>query len=140
MTTSLVSVSDGWRLRFQTAEVRRFVVGYDLKLELELEDGRLLIRIGGPFDLSDDTGTRTLAVRDSDSIGHVFKLMGHTLTAMAVSADGSLDLRFGSGERILVPPDRRYEAWEAHAPGGLILVSKPGGGMTIFGTVVAEVE
>ncbi len=46
--------------------------------------------------------------------------------------DGSLDVIFADGSKLVVPIDPDYEAWEISASDGFLVVSRPGGGLATW--------
>lgn len=53
------------------------------------------------------------------------------LSAVAFKS-GALRLVFGDGGKLTVAPDPRYEAWTATGPGGMLIVSLPGGDLAVW--------
>ena len=74
MSTSLTREGGGWRLRFQSARVERFVVDWGLQIEAALDDGRLILRIGdsSKFELRDEGNYWSLVRANLSQNGHVF--------------------------------------------------------------------
>ena len=59
-------------------------------------------------------------------------LFGKTMQEGIGRKDGSLHLSFTDGSKLVVLPDQNYEAWEASADDGFLVVSVPGGGLTTW--------
>ena len=59
-------------------------------------------------------------------------LFGKTILDAVGHKDGSLHLSFTDGCKLVVPPDQNYEAWDASADDGFLVVSIPGGGLTTW--------
>jgi len=59
-------------------------------------------------------------------------LFGKTIQKAIGRKDGRLDISFTDGSTLVVPSDPKYEAWEASADDGFLVVSVPGGGLTTW--------
>jgi hypothetical protein len=58
--------------------------------------------------------------------------MGGTVKNAVGCKDGSLALSFTDGTTLTVPFDEKYEAWEASADDGFMVLSLPGGRLAIW--------
>ena len=101
-------------------------------------DASVHVRIEGPFVLDRAGASQTYDPEQTTSLGPLLELRGSIVTDGLAAADGSLSLRFADGSHLLVPPDQHYEAFtingrEALSQGGFLIVSKPGGGLSIWG-------
>lgn len=100
-------------------------------------DASVQVRIEGSFALDRAGGSRTYDPEQTSLLGPLLELRGSVVTHGLASADGSLSLRFADGTHLHVPPDQHYEAFtingrEAVSQGGFLVVSKPGGGLSIW--------
>jgi len=59
-------------------------------------------------------------------------LVGKTIARAIGRKDGSLDVSFTDGSRLVVHIDPGYEAWELSASDGFMVVSLPGGGLSTW--------
>jgi hypothetical protein len=74
--------------------------------------------------------------RRGDPIGLVvaeqlIRLLEATVTTASVDQGGDLTIAFGE-DRLVVPCDAMYEAWQLRSDKGLLIVSMPGGGLAIW--------
>ena len=70
--------------------------------------------------------------RLSRSAALLVELFGESMANASAHADGTLELLFASGTRITVAPDELDESWSLNAGSGELLVSLPGGGMSVL--------
>ena len=63
---------------------------------------------------------------------HVAKLMGRVVAVAEADEGGELRIDFQDGARVLAAADEDYEAWTLAGPGGLKVVSGPGGGLSVW--------
>ncbi len=67
-----------------------------------------------------------------DEAGRACVLAGKTIDSAIARQDGSLEVNFTDGSVLNVPVDAEYEAWEASADDGFMVVSLPGGGLSVW--------
>lgn len=92
--------------------------------------GSAEIRIGGRFTLEGPAGANALDAADTPSLAPVLSLLGLPLGRIEIGEDGGLALAIDD-RVIVVRPDPRFPAWEAHGSGvldGFGYVCSPGGG------------
>lgn len=116
--------ASGWDLPYAGATVAATWTGFELVLDATqagVDVGQ--IRIGGAFE---HAGARY----DAEHLTEQFtqKLTGLNVESAHAAHGGALAITIG-GQRLDVPPDEQYEAWNASVPGGFMLVSLPGGGL-----------
>ena len=117
-------------LRLSGKTVSRCCVDMAFSLEFLEGDSRTVIRIGGRMNI-EDGGTRlSLSGERAAQAGQASILVGKTIEHAISGKDGTLDVRFTDGSRLVVPFDTDYEAWEANATDGFMVVSLPGGGLS----------
>jgi hypothetical protein len=119
--TELQRVGDEWRLPCEGLRVSQVRIDYAFGLELLADDDERAgdelwrIRINTTFLYSWAGGAATAI--DPEGPAHetapALSVRHQTLTRGRVRVDGRLRLEFGNGGVIEVPPDDRYEAWEA---------------------------
>jgi hypothetical protein len=61
------------------------------------------------------------------------ELVFKTVRTAVASADGSLVVTFTDGDRLEVPRDGHYEPWLLSGDDGSLVVSNPGGGLSVWG-------
>jgi hypothetical protein len=90
------------------------------------------VRIAQPFDCTvDDTLLHCDPEHNVVELGPVLGLVRRSIEHAWVEADGTLALLF-TGAKVRVPPDPTFEAWQVTEQGGVVVVSYPGGEVTIF--------
>ncbi|MBB5866947.1 uncharacterized protein (AIM24 family) [Allocatelliglobosispora scoriae] len=128
----LAEHDDHWILPFQGLTVTQ--VRVDSAFELVL-DGKGNVRIESTATLGRAEADVSEQVVLDPEHQHVAAglVLFDTVVMMAVAAtSGSLRLVFSGGHVLRVEPDPHYEAWTASAPGGLLVVSLPGGGLSVW--------
>jgi hypothetical protein len=109
-------------------------VDYAFTLQLMSGEKEVAIRIGRPFRYQ----TQSLAVNVDpearpEELGPVLHLCRErTVRELTVRKDGALEMRFDDESLLSVPADNDYEAWTLSGPGQLLIVSGPGGDVSIF--------
>ena len=117
-------------LRLNGKTVSRCCVDSAFSLEVLEKDSRTVIRIGGRMSIEDGGIQLSLSGEKSGEAGQASILVGKTIDHAIAGKDGGLDVRFTDGSRLVVPFDPDYEAWEANATDGFMVVSLPGGGLS----------
>jgi hypothetical protein len=85
------------------------------------------IRISGAFRLHAANGVHELnAEGDKENLAPVLAVVGRSITASQISADGTLDVTLEGDVTVSVPSDEGYEAWEVRTEVEY-LVCAPGG-------------
>jgi hypothetical protein len=59
-------------------------------------------------------------------------LTGLAVTVSTADDSGGLRIDFEGGARLLAEADPKYEAWTVAGPGGMKVVSVPGGGLSVW--------
>jgi hypothetical protein len=65
-------------------------------------------------------------------LGSALIVLRATVTRAAAYKDGHLAIVFGHGVWIRVPVSQTFEAWNVVGPGGLRVVSLPGGDLAVW--------
>lgn len=60
------------------------------------------------------------------------ELVGRTVETAEVDHKGALSVTFEGGSHVRVEPDPDYEAWNVSGPNGALVVSMPGGELSIW--------
>jgi len=98
-----------------------------------LRFGRNQLAIGQPFELrSNETAPRPGTPETRESIGDMLRLFGQVVARVAAFKNGSLVLDLADGRSLLVPPSDQYEAWNLGAGAHGLIVSTPGGGLSVW--------
>jgi hypothetical protein len=114
-------------LRIAGKKVTRCLVDYSFSLQFWEKSESTIVRIGGRMNI-ERAGTRlSLSAEKPTEAGQACFLVGGTIKNAVGFKDGSLALSFTDGTTLTVPFDENYEAWEASADDGFMVVSLPGG-------------
>jgi hypothetical protein len=110
-----------------------FRMGRGMGVRLDFtDDAHHELTIEGELRFSPADGSE----RRGDPIGLVvaeqlIRLLEATVTSANVDQDGDLTITFGD-DRLVVPCDAGYEAWQLRSGRDLLIVSMPGGGLAIW--------
>ena len=94
--------------------------------QARLQVGEAEIVIESPFTLRAQGTEYKLDPGERGRLGPFLALWPDELTTASASADGTLNLTFGKGAILTVPPDPHYEAWQIAGPGTALIVCLPG--------------
>jgi len=119
-------------LRLSGKVVSRCCVDNAFILEILEKEAMTSIRIGGLMDMELAGDRLTLSGERPAEAGRACILMGKTIEHAVGRSDGSLEIAFTDGSRLDVPVDPHYEAWEASADDGFMVVSLPGGRLAVW--------
>ncbi|WP_203690817.1 DUF6188 family protein [Catellatospora coxensis] len=124
---------DRWILPFRGLRVTQILVDHAFSLRLD-DAGQ--VRIEGKATLGwAAAGVRpetiTLDPQRQDVAAGLAVFNTDVLSAVAFKS-GVLRIVFSSGRLLRVPPDSDYEAWTAGGPGGMSVVSLPGGELAVW--------
>jgi hypothetical protein len=73
-----------------------------------------------------------LSPEQSTALGLALSTLHKIVHAARVYKDGSLEVNFADGSNPSVTPDSVYEAWEMVGNGGLRVVCRPGGRLSLW--------
>jgi len=119
-------------LRLNGKNVSRCCIDTAFSLEVLEKDAQTVIRIGGQMNIKHGGTQLSLSGEKPTQAGQAFILVGKTIERAIGRKDGSLDISFVDGSRLVVPVDPHYEAWELSASDGFLVVSRPGGGLATW--------
>jgi hypothetical protein len=105
------------------------------------EAGEYRVRVSEPFALSraDDAAKHHVDPQRRPAEGaSVVALLGLEVQRIVAFKDGRIHLSFDQGWALDVPSGSQYEAWELTGPDGLLIVSKPGGALSIWNSAKPE--
>ncbi|WP_155373308.1 DUF6188 family protein [Catellatospora vulcania] len=130
---ALAEHEDRWILPFRGLRVTQILVDFAFGLRLD-DVGE--VRIGGKATLGwVAAGVRpetiTLDPERQDVVAGLAVFNTDVLSAVAFKS-GSLRIVFSSGHVLRAEPDPQYEAWTTSGPGGMSIVSLPGGGLAVW--------
>jgi uncharacterized protein DUF6188 len=128
---TLVESDGGWVLPFAGCQVTR--CSFDYSVTLLLDNG-FAVTIESAFLLREGEGGGDVRLVPGDprTLAPALTFWQRTAASAFAHEDGRLELRFADGGAIEVPAGDRYEAWNLTGPGGLLVVSLPGGELAIW--------
>ena len=94
--------------------------------QARLQVGEVEIVIESPFTLRAEGTEYALDPGERGGLGPFLALWPDELTTASAASDGTLNLTFGKGGVLTVPPDPHYEAWQIAGPGTALIVCMPG--------------
>jgi hypothetical protein len=94
--------------------------------QARLQAGEVEIVIESPFTLMAEGTEYALDPGERGGLGPLLALWPDELTTASSGSDGTLNLTFGNGAILTVPPDPHYEAWQVAGPGTALIVCMPG--------------
>lgn len=123
-----------WDLPLVGQTVRRCIVDTGFSFECGERSRNYLVRIEGPFILSDSMGDIPLdgSAQQTQTLGPALRLVGRVVRSAIAGKDGRLTIVFSDGIRLVVPPSEEYEPWELVGDRGFRMVSAPGGELYIW--------
>ncbi len=137
---ALIEMADHWVIPLGGKTVTQIRIDYAFSLIIwESRDLDFAVRIEGRFIFQ--VGNEEYAL-DAEEGAHTLcpalAIFGKTIQSALAHKDGTLELTFSDDSRVLVPPDPQYEAWEVSGPGGMLLVSLPGGSLAVWSSQLAD--
>jgi hypothetical protein len=120
-----------WRLPIAGEPVTWCCVDYAFSFGTQ---NKISIRIEQPFVYTSVDGVEHLIVPEADpvQVAPVLAIARLSINDGFAYADGRLELTFNDGSVIGVPATQDYEPWELTGPGGLKMVSVPGGELSVW--------
>jgi hypothetical protein len=94
--------------------------------QARLQVGEVEIVIESPFTLRAEGTEYALDPEERGGLGPFLALWPDELSTASAGSDGTLNLTFGKGAVLTVPPDPHYEAWQIAGPGTALIVCMPG--------------
>jgi hypothetical protein len=125
---TLLESDGGWVLPLAGCQVTRCSFDHSVAL---LFDKGFVVTIESTFLLREGGDVR-LVPGDPRTLAPALTFWQRTVVFAFAHEDGRLELRFAEGGTIDVPAGDRYEAWNLTGPGGLLVVSSPGGELVIW--------
>jgi hypothetical protein len=131
----VVERPDRWVMNLGGWVVTRCAIDYAFTLGVSKGKELVSVRIGGCFVLNAGEEEQVLDPERGApvSLCPALRILHQTVDSALAYKDGTLGLRFSDGTRITAPPGIEHEAWEAAGgEGGLLIVSLPGGGVSVW--------
>lgn len=129
----LVEHDDRWILPFRGLTVTQIQIDFAFGLNL---DGQGAVRIShtatlGWVNIAERPDRVALEPERQDVAAGLELFNTQVLSAVAFKS-GALRLVFSTGRKLTVNPDPDYEGWTAAGPGGMLIVSLPGGDLAVW--------
>ena len=127
----LVEASDRWLLPLAGKAVRQCCIDHAVNLRCE---GEVEIRIEAPLVFKGAEGVEQLLLPEGDParLAPVLRVARLVVVEASAFKDGHLELKFEGGTTITVAAAEDLEPWEIVGPGGLRIVSVPGGQLAVW--------
>jgi hypothetical protein len=118
-------------LGFAGEKLIRQQVGFTVRLDFSCG---YEVRVETGFTVRTPDGDhRVMPGEDTDAAAAVLSaLAGRVVTVATADDAGGLRIDLDGGARILAEADPDYEAWTVAGPGGMKVVSLPGGGLSVW--------
>jgi len=126
-----------WLLPLQDELVIWCCIDYAVSFGVQ---NQVTIRIEQPFVYTGIDGLEHLIVPEADpvKVAPVLAITRLSVRAAYAYDDGHLEVTFSDGSTIGVPSAQDYEPWELTGPGGLKMVSVPGGELSVWRSTSAS--
>lgn len=127
-------LSDRWVLPAAEFNVKRCCIDDALTIDFSHGDAsEAMLFVSGPFELQTSGGSVLLRpAGDAASMAPVLSLLGLSVDRAEALKVGTLEVAFGDGSRLRIPPDERFEAWEFIGLHGAKAIALPGGNVAIW--------
>ena len=129
----ITEASDRYDVDLADHKVMQCVVDFAFTLTLKKGEQGVTIRVEGPFSMTRGGRTYELyAEGRPGELGPAVELSRTSVRAAVVYKTGELKMTFDDGTVVRVPSDPEYEAWTLTVTDGPLIVSGPGGKLTVF--------
>jgi Family of unknown function (DUF6188) len=134
--TELIEAPDHWVLPLDGSAVVQCRVDFAFTVLAEGPEGTFELRVEQPFEWFAGTdGGAALSIDvagDPTAAGPALACLNKGIRGGTAFKDGRLELRFEDGLELRVQAGEDYEPWTLTGPGGLRVVSAPGGELSIW--------
>ena len=131
-TMTLIEEEDGWQLVLVAGVVRLLQIDYTLGFILGDAHDDAKLTVENECRLIQSGREAELIPEESSSLSPILAFANAKVSGISVRKTGHLKLEFGSGARLEVGPDERYEAWHLGLSIGVLMVCAPGGEVALF--------
>ena len=132
----LIETSDRWKLPLGGCEVVQCRVDFAFTVLAEGLAGAFEVRVEQSFEWIGGADTEAPisidVASDPTAAAHALACLGKPILEATAFKDGRLELLFGDGLGLRVPPGDDLEPWTVAGPRGLRVVSAPGGEISIW--------
>ncbi|MES2788590.1 MAG: DUF6188 family protein [Planctomycetota bacterium] len=120
------------RLPIEGRTITQFKLDFAFGMELSKDGSEFSIRINTSFTLTEAADTSEYDPEKLPVCGPALRLLNaHVISAKAFHS-GRLEVMFLDGIVLEVNSNSQFEAWEIVGNDGLIIVSRPGGGLAVW--------
>ncbi|WP_425455348.1 DUF6188 family protein [Allorhizocola rhizosphaerae] len=120
-------------LPLSNCDVAMLRIDYALTFVIGHVMGTFELRISSDFSYYSQTGRVNLDPEDRpEELGPIIHLARSCIVSANASSGGSLSISFADGSWIDVPASEEFEAWQLSGPGGLRVISVPGGELAVW--------
>jgi uncharacterized protein DUF6188 len=134
--TELIEAQDHWVLPLDGCAVVQCRVDFAFTVVAEGPEGTFEVRVEQLFEWFAGTdGEAPLSIdvaSDPTAAAPALACLHRGIRSGAAFKDGRLELRFEDGLQLRVPAGEDYEPWTLTGPHGLLVVSAPGGTLSIW--------
>ncbi|QLY33824.1 DUF6188 family protein [Nocardia huaxiensis] len=99
---------------------------------LIIEAGEYELHIEGELAVHDPSAQTLHRIPGEPHTDELVQALDGEITYAAATSDGQLRIDLDSGQRLVVEPDRFFEAWTVTAPGRYLVVCMPGGELAVW--------
>lgn len=99
---------------------------------LVLEAGGYELHIEGELAVHNPAGPTIHRIPGEPHTDELVAALTGAVVSAVVNEDGELRVDLDSGHRLVVEPDRYFEAWTVTAPGRFLVVCMPGGELAVW--------
>jgi Family of unknown function (DUF6188) len=110
------------------------LIGHELGFTVRLDfSGGYEVRVEAGFTVRTADGEHRVVPGGDDGGGAALDALTGLVVTVATADDaGGLRIDLDGGARVLAEADPEYEAWTVAGPGGMKVVSLPGGGLSVW--------
>jgi hypothetical protein len=131
----ITDAADRYEVDLEGYKVMECAADLAFTLELAGRNQRVTVRLTGTFSLTRGGETYRLdAESRPHELGPALELSRTSVRKAVVRKTGELEMEFSDGSNLRVMSDPDYEAWTLTFTNGPIIVSGPGGKLTLFGS------
>lgn len=131
---AFVDAGGKWILPVMNCPITKCCIDYAVALRIECEGSSFELRIENDFTFVATDGTEIVLSPENQpaELGPILSVVRTSIEQAVAFDDGCLAVSFADGSRLHVPASLEYESWQLVGPGGLRIISTPGGELAIW--------
>ena len=129
---TLTEDKDAWQLVLVAGVVQLLQIDFGLGFILTDGHDNAKLHVETKCRLIQSGHEAELIPEESPSLSPILAFANAKVSGISIRKTGHLKLEFGSGARLEVGPNERYEAWELGLSIGVLMVCAPGGEVAFF--------